>query len=397
MSDEMFKEYSKQVPNKLLEELKTAAKDKNLTKAQTKKALERLAEKYAYSRINPGEAIGVITAESFGEPSTQMTLRTFHLAGVAEMNITLGLPRLIEIFDAKKVPSTPIMEIYLEKEYKEYTEKNEKDEKKINEIVSQIREVKLYEVISEISINLLNLQIEFSLNKKRLSELSLTVQNVIRAIKDSSKNIEVEQKENALIINLKKKEGGLPAVYAIKEKIKDARIKGIPGIMQVLPIVKNELMLMAAGSNLKKVLEIEEADSTRTITNNIFEIASVLGIEAARGVIIKEAQKVIQEQGLNIDIRHIMFVADVMTATGTIKGITRSGITGEKESVLARASFETPIKHLVQATLIGENDSINSVVENVMLNQYIPVGTGLPGLIAKIKGTGEKKEQKEKK
>lgn len=379
----IYKEFSKQIPERLLEEMEKEAKERGLTQPQVKKALERLAEKYNYSRINPGEAIGVVTAESFGEPSTQMTLRTFHFAGVAEMNVTLGLPRLIEIFDAKRTPSTPITEIYLEEDYRKIVEK---DEKKIDEILSHIREIKLCEVISEISINLLRMDIGVAINKKRLSELDLNMQCVVKAIKDSSKNIEVEQKESRIIISLKKKEGGLPAVYAIKEKIKDARIKGIAGINQVLPVKKDdEIVIISAGSSLKKILETEGVDSARTVTNNIFEVAEVLGIEAARETIIREAQKVLQEQGLDINIRHIMFVADVMTTTGVIKGITRSGITGEKESVLARASFETPIKHLVQATLTGESDPISSVVENVMLNQYIPVGTGLPGLVTKLK------------
>ena len=80
-----------------------------------------------------------------------------------------------------------------------------------------------------------------------------------------------------------------------------------------------------------------------------------------------------------------MFLADIMTRTGVIKGITRGGISGEKESVLARASFETPMKHIINASLVGEKDQLNSVVENVILNQPIPLGTGLPGLITKMK------------
>ena len=134
---------------------------------------------------------------------------------------------------------------------------------------------------------------------------------------------------------------------------------------------------------------MKEVDGTRTTTNDIFEVGEVLGIEAARNLIIKEAKDVFKEQGLDIDIRHIMFLADVMTRTGIVRGVTRSGITGEKESVLARAAFETPIKHVVNASLKGEVDDLNSVVENVILNQPIPLGTGLPGLLAKMKGKNE--------
>ena len=128
-----------------------------------------------------------------------------------------------------------------------------------------------------------------------------------------------------------------------------------------------------------------EVDEKRTITNDIHEIAAVLGIEAAREAIINEVMKVMESQGLNVDIRHIMLVADMMCATGKIKGITRYGVVSEKASVLARASFETPIKHLINAALIGEEDKLSSVVENVMVNQPVPVGTGLPGLVTKLK------------
>ena len=131
----------------------------------------------------------------------------------------------------------------------------------------------------------------------------------------------------------------------------------------------------------------------QTVTNNPFVIAELMGIEAARQVIINEALEVIKNQGLDIDIRHVMFLADVMTNTGIIKGITRTGITSEKESVLARASFETPIKHMVNASLVGESDNLNSVIENVMLNQPVPLGTGLPGLVAKMKEDAMKKKK----
>ena len=128
---------------------------------------------------------------------------------------------------------------------------------------------------------------------------------------------------------------------------------------------------------------MEEVDAYRTTTNNIFEIEQVLGIEAARQSIINEIFKVIESQGLNVDVRHIMLVADTMCVSGTLKGITRYGVVSDKSSVLARASFETPIKHIINAALVGEVDNLDSVVENVMINQAIPIGTGLPSLAVK--------------
>ena len=181
---------------------------------------------------------------------------------------------------------------------------------------------------------------------------------------------------------MRSKEEALNEVYKAKEKIKDVHIKGVKGISQVLPLKRGEeYIIMTSGSNLADVLQFDGVDPYRTTTNNIDEIWEVLGIEAARQSIINEVFKVIENQGFNVDIRHIMLVADTMCVSGEVKGITRYGVVSEKASALARASFETPIKHIINAALIGEIDNLNSVVENVMLNQVVPTGTGMPDLI----------------
>ena len=368
-------------------------KTENLSKKQQDEVLEKLKEEYENAKISPGEAIGIITAESFGEPSTQMVLWTFHFAGVAEVSVTVGLPRLIELFDARKNIRTPMMEVYLQKPHN-------KDVDKVRKIAASIKETKLEEFVTEFSINLAKLQVELAINKARLREFGLNEAHLIKVIGDALKGISIRSAEGKLILKTKSKENELLETYKIKEKSKDIFVKGVKGIKQVLPVKnQNEFIILTAGSNLKDVFAIKEVDMERTVTNDIFEVAKVLGIEAARQAIMNEAKKVIQDQGLEIDVRHILLISDIMTNTGIIKGITRSGITGEKESVLARASFETPINHLVNASLIGEEDQLNSVIENVMLNQPVPLGTGLPDLIAKMSGSGEaeKTEKKEKK
>lgn len=384
MHEDLAKEYKGKIPDKLLKEFEEQSEAFKLSKADAKKVLEKLEARYMSSKINPGEAIGIITAESFGEPSTQMTLRTFHFAGVAEAQISLGLPRLIEIFDARKEIATPLMEIYLKAPHN-----NSADEKKLERIISQIKEIQMEEIALSISLNLTKMHIELRLNKKRMKDLEITDATVLKQLKTGIKTAEFAESEEFIIATPKSKENTLSLLYALKEKIKEVIVKGTEGIRQVLPVNRNnELVLLATGTNLKKIMEIDEVDFTRTTTNDIFEIQKVLGIEAARNAIITEALRVIQDQALDIDIRHIMFIADLMTTTGSIKGITRSGITGEKESVLARASFETPIVHIMNASLVGEADMLNSVIENVLLNQPVPLGTGLPGLVAKMKKKG---------
>ncbi|MEM2587770.1 MAG: DNA-directed RNA polymerase subunit A'/A'', partial [Candidatus Bathyarchaeia archaeon] len=138
-----------------------------------------------------------------------------------------------------------------------------------------------------------------------------------------------------------------------------------------------EWIIKTDGSNLPRVLEVIGVDPTRTTTNSIHEIERTLGIEAARNAIIEEAMGVLEEQGLDVDIRHVMLVADIMTATGSVRQIGRHGVSGEKPSVLARAAFEITVPNIVEAAVRGEVDLLKGVTENVIVGQTIPVGTGL--------------------
>ncbi len=369
-----LEEFVGKLPGKLLAEI-----EESCPPSKMKKVAKKVLEEYESAKIDAGEAVGLISAESIGEPGTQMTLNTFHYAGVAEMNVTMGLPRIIEILDGRKSIATPSMEIFLKSPY------NKGD--KIKEAAMQIKETKLGDVVAEYGMNIVDLKLELKLNAERAKELGLTVSSVGKAIEKAlATDASIKVEGDMLVLKLKEKEDnrGLNALYRLKEKSKDVYVAGIKGVRQVLPVKrKDEYLIITFGSNLKKVFELDFVDTERTTTNDIYEISEVLGVEAGRQAIIDEVFRVIETQGLDVDIRHIMLVSDTMTASGEIKGITRYGVVSEKASVLARASFETPIKHVINAALKGEVDSLNSVVENVMLNQTVPVGTGLPHLATK--------------
>lgn len=340
-----------------------------------------VSELHKNGKLQAGEAIGIITAQAFGEPSTQMALSVFHFAGIQEMQITLGLPRLIEIFDARKMPSTPITEIYLEKDYN-----NEKDARVMAE---RIKETKLKEIVSEIKIDFTNKKLEIILNDKALKMLKLSADKVVEKLKEG------RVKDNSIIISSQKYD--IKTLYKLKERLKETIILGVKGIKQSLVIKREkDYIIMTHGSNLEEIFEVKGVDKDKTRTNNIHEVAAVLGIEAARQSIIEEIKKVLNQQGLEVNERYISLVSDAMTSTGGIKGVTRMGIISEKKSILARASFETPIKHFVNATITGVKDELASVIENIILNQPVPVGTGLPGLLVKVVGplTKEIKESK---
>ncbi|MBW3019175.1 DNA-directed RNA polymerase subunit A'' [Candidatus Woesearchaeota archaeon] len=370
-----LKEYKDLFPPKMLEELEAVCPAGKL-----KKAAKKLLEEYDAARVDPGEAVGLVGAESIGEPGTQMTLNTFHFAGVAEMNVTMGLPRIIEILDGRAKIATPMMEIYLKSPYNKG--------KDILDLALSIKETSVSEVVKEFAVNVADLKVEVILDTNKLSGMGVTVSAVTKVLEHAlAKEATVKAEGETIFLKPKSKEEGktLNALYRVKEKAKSVFLKGVKGIPQVLPVKRHdEFIIITAGSNLKKILELDFVDASRTISNDIHEIRDVLGIEAARQAIIDEVFKVIESQGLNVDIRHIMLVADTMCAGGVIKGITRYGVVSEKSSVLARASFETPLRHLINAAMRGELDNLSSVVENVMLNQAVPVGTGLPGLVTKI-------------
>ena len=383
---DIYDKYDGELPNKIIEDIKKLSKENKLTIVQIKKVLEESKKEYVESLIAPGESVGIVTAESFGEPGTQMTLNVFHMAGVAEVQVTRGLPRLIEIFDARKEPSTPSMKVYLKSEYL-------KNEKNIKKIASYIKQMTLEEISSEFSLNMMKSTLEVNFDNVKLRDYGFKKREIAAVIKDKLKDVNIRESTKGIIIEPIKEEGDLMNLYKLKQKAKVIVVRGIKGITQVLPTKKNnKYVIMCAGSNLKDVFKLKEVDAKLTVSNNLFEIDKVLGIEAARQIIMNEALEVLENQGLDIDIRHVMLLSDLMTHTGTIKGITRGGISGEKHSVLARASFETPMKHIVAASLKGEVDKIESVIENVMINQPIPLGTGLPGLMAKIKDTKGKKK-----
>lgn len=369
--EEMLKEYESKLNKQLLDDIREHMPE-NATKEQVKHILETTYQSFTQAGIESGEAVGLVAAESIGEPGTQLTLNTFHFAGVAEMNVTMGLPRIIEILDGRREISTPTMEIYLKPEAKE----------DIKKLALMIKETKLKDIAAEFSINIAEANIEIKLDDAKMKYLGVTAGQITKALEKA--RINAKHEKDSIIVKPSSKEEAFLQIYQLKEALKGLHIAGIKGIVQVLPVKRgDEYIILTAGSNLNAIMELEFVDTSRVTTNSIHEVANVLGIEAARQSIINEVLKVCETQGLDINERHIMLVADMMCVSGEIKGISRYGVVAEKASVLARASFETPIKHIINAALVGETDELNSVVENVMLNQPVPVGTGLPGLTLK--------------
>ena len=334
--------------------------------------------RYIETRVDPLDPVGTVSAQSIGEPGTQMTMNTFHYAGVAEIDVTQGLPRLIELVDARKTPDTPMMTVHLDGEHAT-------DREKAHEVVWSIEATRIL-ALGDVSTNVADMLVRIDLNDDTLlerwpthSDPSEVAGIIAETIKDS---LGVDTRQSGTVIEFGPGEPSYRELLQLVEQLREIVFKGIEEIDRVV-IRKEEIdgdeefVLYTEGSAFGDALDIEGVDASRTTCNNIHEIYRSLGVEAARETIIDETKNTLEEQGLDdVNVRHLMLVADIMTNNGEIDSIGRHGISGSKDSVLARAAFEVTVNHLLDAAIHGEYDELDGVIENVIAGKPISLGTG---------------------
>jgi DNA-directed RNA polymerase subunit A" len=396
------KEIGNELPLAVAESLRAKLQSLRLSPADATKIVREVAQRFRKAEVDAHESVGIVAAQSIGEPGTQMTLRTFHYAGVAEMNVTLGLPRLIELVDARRVPSTPMMTVHVERKFKN-------DRNAVQKIALQI-EVTTVPDVASIGTVIEDLKVVVSPQAALLEARGVKRAELEAALLENldprlfelkpgsgggdTRAFEIHLKEYAAGATKSRKEEMVEEMPFKKlliasEEAKGIQIKGVDGIRRALiRKEKDEYVIYTEGSNLEGVIEIEGVDPVRTTTNSVFEIYRVYGVEAARAALIHEASRTLAEQGLGVDIRHLMLVADVMTNEGDIRAIGRHGISGKKTSVLARAAFEITAAHLLRAAITGEVDELKGVAENIIVGQPITLGTGAVNLVYRPLGAG---------
>jgi len=361
------------LPSKISDTLREELLEVMPDAGQLDEIIARVADAYADACIEPCDPVGVVAAQSIGEPGTQMTMRTFHYAGVAEINVTLGLPRLIEILDARKNPSTPVMTVYLQK----HDGVSRRLAQNVAWLIQKTTIVDLGEIITDRT----NLKILIDLDEGAMYERKLTMPDIIETLEGKLK---IRISASGYTLTLEPNEPTLGSLVLLSRNLRKVVLKGFDEITRVV-IQKegSEYVLYTEGTALKKVLDIEGMDPARTTSNHPGEMCEVFGIEAARTSIINEILATLREQGLNVDSRHIMLAADMMTCDGEVKQIGRHGLSGEKASILARAAFEVTVNHLIDAGMRGDIDELSGVTENVIVGQPIRLGTGNIHLIAR--------------
>ena len=330
-----------------------------------------MAKEKAPSRnVVPGEAAGTVAAQSIGEPSTQMMLRTFHAAGITSVIATRGLPRIIELVDARKRPKFPSMVVNLEKGVS-------KNYEKAREIWRKLEEVKISSVIRNFEENLRTGIMILHLDPEKLSFYEVTGRSIVAKLSKRD-DISAELDGEEIKIKVKKKE----SIRAIRTTFVNVREKvpivGVPGISKALIQQGDDgiFFITTAGSNMEEVMKIEGVEKWNIYSNDQFEVARIYGIEASRNLLAHELIATIKDEGITVSFRHIGLLADAMTYTGEIRSAGRHGIAGDKDSVLARAAYEETVKHFVNAGVFGEKDMLKGVAENILIGKQIGLGTG---------------------
>ena len=417
---------------------KRLVKENSLNKLAFQHVLGEIESRFSRALVNPGEMVGVLAAQSIGEPATQMTLNTFHFAGVSSKNITLGVPRLKEILNVAKNIKTPSMTVYQEEDstgnkesakllrsavehttLRSVTESTEVyyDPDIQSTVIEADKDmVDSYFILPEADLDDQFRQsrwlLRIILGRRSLLDKGLTVQDVaakikeqyakdlavifsddnadeqvirVRMIQDHSKGDEDEDLEEDLM--LKRLEAHI---------LDTLTLRGVPGIDRAFLNKKTKLRLsedgalvMAAkdtlceewfldtsGSSLGQVLTIPGVDTKRTYSNSFIEVFEVFGIEATRSALMRELTQVLAFDGSYVNHRHLALLVDVMTSRGHLMAITRHGINRADTGALMRCSFEETVEILLEAAASGELDDCRGVSENVMLGQLAPLGTG---------------------
>ncbi|XP_071130930.1 DNA-directed RNA polymerase III subunit RPC1-like [Mytilus edulis] len=360
-----------------------------ITNSQMDKFLYCCKDKRMRSQIEPGTAVGAIAAQSIGEPGTQMTLKTFHFAGVASMNITQGVPRIKEIINAAKAISTPIITAQLEvdndPEYGRMV-KGRIEKTCLGEVTEYFEEV----FLPDDCFILIKLDMaRISLHKLEVNAGSIKESICVSKLKVKAQHVKIQSEA---VITVHPQESSKSSMYYIlqflKKELPKVMIKGIPSVTRAVIHIdeKNEELykLLVEGNNLQAVIATPGIKGTHVTSNNTFEVEKCLGIEAARSTIIEEINYTMVNHGMSIDIRHVMLLADLMTFKGEVLGITRFGLAKMKESVLMLASFEKTADHLFEAAYHGQKDTINGVSECIIMGIPMGIGTGLFKLLHKV-------------
>ncbi|KAJ2125786.1 DNA-directed RNA polymerase III subunit C1 (rpo31) [Coemansia sp. RSA 720] len=337
--------------------------------------------KYQRSRVDPGTAVGAIGAQSIGEPTTQMTLKAFHFAGIASMNVTMGVPRIKEIINGAKNISTPTVMCKLVNETSLSSARIVKgriERTLLGDIAQSIEEV--YTATS----CYLSVKIDMDVIEKL--QLELTLNDICNAISTAPKlkigsNVHAQRPCRLNVFaNPKDPKLLFYALQDLKRALPQVVVHGVPSAHRSVILKKEDgsgYTLSVEGYSLREAMTTDGVDGRHTTTNHIMDNLRYLGIEAARTMTIRELSTIFDTYSISLDMRHLMLLGDLMAYKGEILGITRYGIAKMNDSVMMLASFEKTTDHLFDAAVFGKRDMVHGVSERIIMGQQMPIGTGV--------------------
>ena len=409
----------------------------SLNKTAFNHVIGGVRERFNQAAVNPGEMVGVLAAQSIGEPATQMTLNTFHFTGISSKNVTLGVPRLKEILNCAVNLKTPAMMVYQEpdrvgdqetakqlrsavehttlRSVTESTEIYYDPDIESTVIPADVDMVESYWIIPDASAIDASRQskwlLRITLGRRKLLDKSLSVQAVAAKIKENySQDMAVifsDDNADELVIRIRmirddkgEEDDDIEEDVMLKQMethiLDTLTLRGVPGIDRAFlskrevtrqledgSLLKSkedprctEWFLDTSGAALAEVLAIPGVDAKRTYTNSFLQVFRVMGVEAARAALMQELTAVLAFDGSYVNHRHLALLVDVMTVRGHPIPITRFGINRADTGALMRCSFEETVEILLDAAACGELDDCRGISENVMLGQLAPLGTG---------------------
>ena len=431
------KSIQKCIHDNLHNNIKEQLQDIIIYPKQIKKLEEKIIDNFYKSIISTGENVGILTAQSIGERQTQMTLNTFHSAGLAIKTVTVGVPRFSELLNTTKNPKNCSCEIY-------FKSCNNSIQELRNKIGSTITEIYFKKLIKSYSIcknkkkelwyphfykiynkkNLYKHCISFKLNIDVMYEFKLNFKDIVNKIENEYEDLlcifsPISKNQLDIFVNTNEINLTSDILYINKDNYIDIYIKeivlpnlnkiliaGIEGITNIY-FKKDELdnskwAIETSGTNLFKLLAHQNIDISRTFSNDMWEIYEIFGIEAVRQFLIDEFKNVVSSDGTYIDKRHILLLVDIMTFSGNITSISRYGMRKSQAGPLTKCSFEESLDNLINSCLFCDKEEINGVSASIMCGKRPAIGTGVCQLIPDVSNfpnvtiKEEKIEDKEK-
>ena len=379
---------------------------------------KKIFDMFIQSLCAAGEMVGVLSGQSIGEPTTQLTLNTFHHTGQGGKSpTTSGVPRIKELLGVVKEPKTPVMSLYIH-----YKNNNgdiislpegykENEYEYIRKFSFLFNEIYLKDLCDKVSIELKenNWQLVIDFDILTLLKENIDSELIIRKILENGfenfaggstiipNYITIGKKNifqliiainNELLSDIKRMNGIYLKIKSIENELLNILVNGVVNVKNTyISTLDKEMFVQTNGSNLDDVLSRKwqlqindeiyiELDKSRCRSNNIHEMYNCFGIEVARETLIYEFSEVLESTG-SINMRHITVLVDNMTSKGMLIPIDRHGVKKNDIGPLSRATFEETVDQLMKAAAFGEEDTMRGVSANIMMGQLAPCGTGV--------------------